>query len=567
MLKLHGRDLHDRIDGISWEVLALWWSPLLGDLLPTAYSGGLIRAMWTLSHHDAAAAIAFVTAVYVGWNVASSVAARRAVNKVLADQEIYEPPSLPVLGHTLELANNKDHLHDWFTEKSLAAGGRPWVLRIIGRPPTLVLTSPKEIEEVFKTHVNIFEKGPDIREIGYDFFGEGIVGVDGEKWRQQRRTASHLFSMNMLKDKMDAVVIEKSLQLRDVLAECARLNKPVSMKSLLSKLSSDVFTKIGFGVDLNGLGGDVDVEMEHPFIKAVETFGYVFQSRLQSPMWLWRLKKRFGLAEEGELRKAKKIVHDLVMEIMKKSITDKNAATSSKQEKDLITLFMDTMDSTADVMEVRNAVMNFFLAGKDTTTFSMSWMIVNMNRYPRVLDKIRAEINSNLPELVSGELEAPSMSDLQKLPYLEAAMRESLRLYMATVHRAPNQSVTLEGGLHVPFGTHVIVPTYAMGRMTNVWGEDAAEYRPERWIDDDGNVIKISPFKFFSFLAGPHQCLGMRFALLEMETVMAVLLSRFDLKTVENPFDITYDFSVTLPVKGPLECMIHDRSASIAPSS
>ncbi|ETO71131.1 hypothetical protein F444_12495 [Phytophthora nicotianae P1976] len=375
--------------------------------------------MWTLSQHDAAAAIAFVIVVYVGWNVASSVVARRAVNKVLADQVIYEPPSLPVLGHTLELANNKDHLHDWFTEN-------------------LWLQVDDQIEEVFKTHVNIFEKGPDIREIGYDFFGEGIVGVDGEKWRQQRRTASHLFSMNMLKDKMDAVVIEKSLQLRDVLAECARLNKPVSMKSLLSKLSSDVFTKIGFGVDLNGLGGDVDVEMEHSFIKAVETFGYVFQSRLQSPMWLWRLKKRFGLAEEGELRKAKKIVHDLVMEIMKKSITDKNAATSSKQEKDLIALFMDTMDSTADVMEVRDAVMNFFLAGKDTTTFSMSWMIVNMNRYPRVLDKIRAEINSNLPELVSGELEAPSMSDLQKLPYLEAAMRESLRLYMATVHRAPN---------------------------------------------------------------------------------------------------------------------------------
>ncbi|ETK82500.1 hypothetical protein L915_12118 [Phytophthora nicotianae] len=72
--------------------------------------------MWTLSQHDAAAAIAFVIVVYVGWNVASSVVARRAVNKVLADQVIYEPPSLPVLGHTLELANNKDHLHDWFTE-------------------------------------------------------------------------------------------------------------------------------------------------------------------------------------------------------------------------------------------------------------------------------------------------------------------------------------------------------------------------------------------------------------------------------------------------------------------
>eukprot|EP00644_Phytophthora_capsici_P017814 jgi/Phyca11/21549/fgenesh1_pg.PHYCAscaffold_100_\ len=527
--------------------------------------------MWTISQYaefdKAAAAVAFVTAVYVGWNVASTVVERRAVNKVLADQGVYEPPSLPVLGHTLELASNKERFHDWFYEKSLAAGGRPWVLRIIGRPPTLVLTSPKEIEEVFKTHVDIFEKGPDIRDIGHDFFGNGIVGVDGEQWRQQRRIASHLFSMNMLRDKMDAVVIEKALQLRDVLAECARLHKPVSMKSLVSKLSSDVFTKIGFGVDLEGLRGDVDVEMDHPFINAVETMGYVFQSRLQSPMWLWRFKKRFGLAEEGELRKAQKIVHNLVMEIMKKSIADKNSSTSSKMEKDLITLFMETMDSSADVMEVRDAVMNFFLAGKDTTSFSMSWMIVNMNRYPRVLDKIRAEINANLPELVTGELEAPTMADLQKLPYLEAAMRESLRLYMATVHRAPNQSVTLDGGLHVPFGTHVIVPTYAMGRMPTVWGEDAGEYRPERWIDENGNVIKVSPFKFFSFLAGPHQCLGMRFALLEMLTVMAVLFSRFDIKTVEDPFQITYDFSVTLPVKGPLMANIHDRSSWAAASS
>ncbi|GMF12099.1 unnamed protein product [Phytophthora lilii] len=523
--------------------------------------------MWTPSQHadKAAAAVAFVTAVYVGCNVLSAVVARRAVNRALAKQGLHEPPSLPVLGQTLDLMiHHKDRFHDWFTEQCLAARGRPWVLRIVGRPPTLVLTSPQEIEDVFKAQVDIFEKGPDICEIGYDFFGEGIVGVDGEKWLKQRRTASHLFSMTMLRDVMDAVVMEKSLQLRDVLAECARLNKPVSMKSLLAKLSSDVFTKIGFGVDLNGLGGDVDVEMEHPFIKAIEIFGFVFQSRLQSPMWLWRLKKRFGLAEEGELRKAQKIVHDLVREIMKKSIDNKNSSTSSKQQKDLITLFMESMDSTADVMEVRDTVMNFFLAGKDTTSFSMSWMIVNMNRYPRVLDKIRAEINANLPELITGELEAPSMSDL---PYLEAAMRESLRLYMATVHRAPNKSTTLSSGLHVPFGTHVIVPTYAMGRMPTVWGEDAAEYRPERWIGEDGRVMKISLFKFFSFLAGPHQCLGMRFALLEMQTVMAVLLSRFDIETVENPFDITYDFSLVIPFKGPLMANIHDRSVVAAASS
>ncbi|KAG7398418.1 hypothetical protein PHYBOEH_011219 [Phytophthora boehmeriae] len=528
--------------------------------------------MWTLSQHahydKTAAAIALVTAAYVGWNAASAFVARRAVNRVLADQELYEPPtSLPLLGNTLDvMVHHKHRLHEWFTEQTLAANGRPWVLRIIGRPPTLVLTSPQAIEDVFKT-IDFFDKGPDVREICYDFFGDGIAGVDGEKWITQRRTASHLFSMQMLRDVMDEVVIEKSLKLRDVLAECARLKKPVSMKSLLAKLSSDVFTKIGFGVDLDGLGGDVDVEMEHPFIKAVETYAFVIQSRLQSPMWLWRLKKRLDLGEERDLRKARKTVHDLVMEIMQKSIADKAAAKGSNQRKDLITLFLETSDGSADLMSVRDTVMSFFLAGKDTTSFSMSWMIVNMNRYPHVLEKIRAEINANLPELLSGEIEAPSMTDLQKLPYLEAAMKESLRLYMATIHRAPNQSTTLSDGLRVPFGSHVIVPTYAMARLPMVWGQDAAEYRPERWIDEEtGRVLKVSPFKFISFSAGPHQCIGMRFALLEMQTVMAVLLSRFDIKTVENPFDITYDFSITLPVKGLLMANIHDRSVTPAAS-
>ncbi|RLN68236.1 hypothetical protein BBJ28_00015721, partial [Nothophytophthora sp. Chile5] len=75
------------------------------------------------------------------------------------------------------------------------------------------------------------------------------------------------------------------------------------------------------------------------------------------------------------------------------------------------------------------------------------------------------------------------------------------------------------------------------------------------------------PFQFFSFLAGPHQCLGMRFAMLEMQTVLAVLLSRFDIRTVQDPFEITYDFSLVIPVKGPLLATIHDRVAVPAASS
>jgi cytochrome P450 len=94
---------------------------------------------------------------------------------------------------------------------------------------------------------------------------------------------------------------------------------------------------------------------------------------------------------------------------------------------------------------------------------------------------------------------------------------------------------------------------YTAGRKTSIWGEDALEFKPERWINAaTGKLTAVSPFRFASFFAGSHQCIGMKFAMMEMKTTLAVLLSRFDLNTVENPWDITYEAAITISVKGPL---------------
>ncbi|KAE9047891.1 hypothetical protein PR003_g13680 [Phytophthora rubi] len=169
--------------------------------------------------------------------------------------------------------------------------------------------------------------------------------------------------------------------------------------------------------------------------------------------------------------------------------------------------------------------MNFLLAGSETTSFSLSWVIVNLNRYPDVLAKLRAEFREKLPGLMTGEIDAPT------------------------------------DGTFVPLGCGVMVPLYAAARMKDVWGEDADEYKPERWIDPETGKLKhVSSFKFVSFIAGPRQCIGMRFALLQMRIAIAVLFSRFDLKTVEDPFEITYDIAFTLPVEGPLNVSVRERA-------
>jgi len=277
-------------------------------------------------------------------------------------------------------------------------------------------------------------------------------------------------------------------------------------------------------------------------------------------MWFWKLKRFLNIGDERMLKRCVKVVTDLVNEVMLKSMADKTSQDWNTKT-DLLTLFVVHTGKTG-LSDLRDAMMNFFLAGKETTSFSIAWVIVNLNRHPRVLAKLRAQIRENLPELMTGELQAPTMTDLHKIPYLEAVLKESLRLHMTGIHRKPMRSTTLCEGTFVPFGSTVVTSVYAAARVKKVWGEDAAEYNPDRWIDASSGKIKyVNPFQFTTFGGGPHQCVGMRFALLEMQTVLAVLLSRFDIKTVEDPFAITYDYSVTLPVKGPLECTVRELRA------
>ncbi|TDH74122.1 uncharacterized protein CCR75_002943 [Bremia lactucae] len=523
--------------------------------------------MWDIHRHQINEqqvwlAAGSLSGLYLSYKILVGVYKELVITRALDSQGLHRPKStLPVLGNTLDVMFfHKDRLQDWITEQSQISDGKPWVLSIIGRPQTLIITSPEACEDVFKAQFDNFGRGDELVDLQHDIFGEGVAGVDGEKWLKQRRIASHMFSTKMLRDVMDEVIIEKSIKLRDILAQCAKDDRVVPMNSLLGKFSSDVFTKIGFGVDLHGLDGDVNSEMDHPFIKAVDGYAEVFGARLQSPMWFWKLKRFLNIGDERMLKRCIKVATDLLNEVMLKSMASKSAV-DWETKTDLLTLFVDTTGNT-NVSDQRDAMMNFFLAGKETTSFSLAWIIVNLNRYPRVLAKLRTQIRENLPELMTGKLQVPTIDDLNKIPYIEAVLKESLRLCMTGVHRTPRRSTTLREGTFVPFGTHVVMSVYAAARMSSVWGDDAAEYNPDRWIDaESGKMKQMNSFQFITFGGGPHQCVGMRFAMLEMQTVIAVLFSRFNIKTVEDPFKITYDYSVTLPVKGSLECTIHEASA------
>lgn len=151
---------------------------------------------------------------------------------------------------------------------------------------------------------------------------------------------------------------------------------------------------------------------------------------------------------------------------------------------------------------------------------------------------------------------------LEKMQYLHAALTETLRLYPAVpvTGKLCFSDDTLPDGFSVNKGDMVCYQPYAMGRMKFIWGGDAEEYKPERWLDGDGFFRPENPFKFTAFQAGPRICLGKEFAYRQMKIFSAVLLRYFVFKLSDDKKTVNYRTMLNLHIDGGLPIHVFHRS-------
>ncbi|RLN55070.1 hypothetical protein BBP00_00008660 [Phytophthora kernoviae] len=441
--------------------------------------------------------------------------------------------TLPLLGNTLDLMSLElPRLHDWIVEQCKAFGGRTWRLRVIGAPPLVVVSSVECFEDVLKTQFEVFDKGDRMNDIFRDMAGGGIGAVDGKK-----------------------------------LSQAARSGDPIDFADTMHRFAFDVFTDISFGLQANALEGGQHTD----FMEALGRLIHHVEMRFHSPDWLWKLKRALKIGGEKELAEAVEILDKTVFMIINKNMERKFNPDAAANEwsarpprttKDVVSLFLDAHDeqrasgeddgeAPLDANFLRDIAVVVLLAGKDTTAWSMSWLIIMLNRNPKVETKLRQELREKLPKLFSDPNYVPTMDDVENLVYLEAVLRENLRLNPLVPLNAKeaNRDTTLVDGTFIKKGTRVYIPSYTLGRMKSVWGRDASKFKPERWLVQDPwtgeqTIRPVSAFQFVSFHAGPRTCLGMRFAMLEMKTAMAFMLSKYHFTTKENPKSYTPIFSV-----------------------
>ncbi|KAI0280140.1 cytochrome P450 [Russula aff. rugulosa BPL654] len=193
-------------------------------------------------------------------------------------------------------------------------------------------------------------------------------------------------------------------------------------------------------------------------------------------------------------------------------------------------------------------VPTFMLAGHETSSTAVSWTLFALACYPTVQTKLRAELRAC-------PTDSPTMEQLNSLPYLEGVVRESLRLYAPVsgtqriaMHDAEiplqrpftDKEGISRGTVRVSKGDLVIIPIRMLNRSTEIWGEDANEFRPERW-DDIPDAVKGLPSVYghlMTFIAGAHACIGYRFSVIEIKALLFTLLRTFEFELAIEPADI-----------------------------
>lgn len=182
-------------------------------------------------------------------------------------------------------------------------------------------------------------------------------------------------------------------------------------------------------------------------------------------------------------------------------------------------------------------------------------------RHPKVVEAIRREISeATSTDLGESSNLSPVLCRPAFLPYVTAVFYETLRLYPPVPFELKQceQATTLPDGTYLPKTAVLVWCTWAMNRSRLIWGADADDFRPGRWLEN-GNLISRSASEYPVFNGGPRTCLGKKMAELVAIQVIATLVVKFEFVPVDDKERISKN-SLTLPMEGGLPCYMKKRT-------
>ncbi|XP_010529527.1 PREDICTED: cytochrome P450 704C1-like isoform X2 [Tarenaya hassleriana] len=407
--------------------------------------------------------------------------------RIFAGKSINSPEYAPVHATIFFLFF---HGHDIYDHETEIARKTPTFRLLAPGQSEIFTVDPRNVEHILKTRFDNYSKGQYARDILSDLLGHGIFAVDGDKWRQQRKLSSFEFSTRVLRDFSCSVFRGNAAKLAGVFMEYALSGQPFDAQDLLMRCTMESIFEVGFGVSLRCLEG-MSIEGKE-FMKAFDEANTTTSFRFVDP--LWKLKRCLNIGSEAKLKRDIATIDNFVCNLIRTKRRQLSSRQESDGKEDILSRFLAESDKDPETMNdkyMRDIILNFMIAGKDTSAAALSWFLYIICKNPLIQEKIAQEVR----EVTGSEGETMKTEDfiqriteesLDKMHYLHAALSETLRLYppVPVDMRCAESDDILPDGYRVNKGDNVYYIAYAMGRMTTIWGEDAEVFRPERLVQE-----------------------------------------------------------------------------------
>ncbi|KAJ7647752.1 cytochrome P450 [Roridomyces roridus] len=408
-------------------------------------------------------------------------------------------------------------------------------------------SAPEHIQIILATDYKNYIKGQHFRDANDSVLGNGVFNSDGEMWSFHRSMTRPYFSRDRVQhfDIFDRQTERAIAHIRRRMVE----GYAIDFQDIISRMTMDSATEFLFGACVDSLScippyphyAPANLAHESPRAKEANDFieaygdGMVQIAFRQRVGWIWPLFEMFG----DKTAKSMAIVANYIDPIIHAALEKKRIVGEDKTSFDSgeQTSLLDSMlQSTSDPKLLKDEILNILLAGKDTTMNVLTNVIYFLARSPKVTARLREEILE-----VVGATERPTYENIKRMKYLKAVLNETMRLYppvpfnvresvKATTWPSPDPN---EKPLYIPAGVNIVYSVITMHRRPDLWGPDADEWDPERFLDERAKKYITHHFQFLPFNAGPRVCLGQQFAYNEMSFVLIRLLQSFSSFTLD----------------------------------
>ncbi|KAH9697056.1 cytochrome P450 76C4 [Citrus sinensis] len=453
------------------------------------------------------------------------------------------PRPYPVIGNLLELGG-KPH-------KSLAKLAKthgPIMSLRLGLVTTVVVSSPSTAKAILKEHDSLScdRKVPEsILSQPYRHHEFSLVWLPvSTLWRSYRKMCNmHIFTSQ----KLDASQDLRRKKIKDLLAyveENCRAGKAID------------FGQAAFNTSINLLSNTIfSIDLVHPNERKFKDTVWGMMEEAGKP----NLSDHFPLLKKLDLqgiRRRNTLYAGKMFEVLDRLIDQRlkkrqehgcSISTESKDMLDTVLNIIQDKSEMIDTKHIKHLFADLLIAGNDTASITMEWAMAELLHNPEALSKVKLELEQTV-----GKGNPIEESDITRLPYLQAVIKETFRLHPTVpllVPRKVSEDLEIEGFV-VPKGAQVFVNVWAIGRDESIW-DNPHSFMPERFLGSDVE-FKGQHFELIPFGAGRRICPGLPLAIRMLYLMLGSLINSFDWKLENEDMDMEEKFGLTIKKAQPL---------------